>query len=406
MRRYPDSVELQIRLQQQVKDWTRSGLLLPAQGAQLQSDLRLDLRRTGLMLRAGLAVFTLISVVALIVLIFITLDVRNDAAISLLALAMGLISFWAADVLVARFRLYRYGIEEAFAAASVGLCGIAAGVIVDPGTRGDGTAIAAALLACAVLSAAAYVRFGFQYAAVAAVVFVAAFPLPFERFGNSTRHLLVALLFGLALTAASAIMRSSRSDVRKEDASLVAAAALVGMYLAVNVHATSDLFYSYGSTVAPWFKWSTYVLTWVIPAVALWRAIVNRDRKLIIAGLAIALVTLITNKPYLGRPHQPWDPMLFGILLIGVAVGLRRWLAAGPNGERNGFTSARILIGDNDRVEMASLASAAVHLGTDRHAPAPPQEPSQFRGGRSGGGGAGSDFRRSEVRPRNSEVRT
>ena len=182
----------------------------------------------------------------------------------------------------------------------------------------------------------------------------------------------------------------SGDEVRKENAFTLRAAALVGMYLAVNLEITGIGFVRYGRAVDGWFKWTSYALIWIMPALALWRGVASRDRKLMLAGLATALATLITNKPYLGLPRQTWDPMLFGLLLMAVAVILRRWLASGPGGERRGFTAARILHSDGDAMRLASLASVAIHLDTDR--PAPAASPPQFGGGRSGGGGAGADF--------------
>ena len=81
--------------------------------------------------------------------------------------------------------------------------------------------------------------------------------------------------------------------------------------------------------------------------------------------------------------------MLLGILLVVVAVGVRRWLAHGPGGERHGFTPVRVLRSDADAIRFVPVASAAVHAVLQQ-APPPAQTP--FGGGRSGGGGAGGEF--------------
>ena len=108
MRRYTDEEELRLRLRRSVENWTRSGLLLPEQGAQLEADLRVDLRRTGLMLRLGLALFTTILAGATVLLTWVSLGISGDSATGVFSLLMGAACFWAADALVARFRLYRY----------------------------------------------------------------------------------------------------------------------------------------------------------------------------------------------------------------------------------------------------------------------------------------------------------
>ena len=145
-------------------------------------------------------------------------------------------------------------------------------------------------------------------------------------------------MFGGAVAGASAMAGRSLNEVRMENAFTLRAAAFVGMYLAVNLEITGVRFIGFGRAVDGWFKWTTYALIWIMPALALWRGVVSRDRKLMLAGLATALATLMTNKPYLGQPQQTWDPMLFGLWLMVAAVSLRRWLASGPDGARGGFT--------------------------------------------------------------------
>jgi len=391
VRRYTDEEELRMRLQRSVKDWTRSGLLRPDQGAQLEADLRVDLRRTGIMLRLGLALFTTILAGATVLLTWVSLGISGDSATGILILIMGAICFWAADRVVAGFRLYRYGVEEALVVASVGLCGVGVALIANTLFRlHDSTAIALSLAAAAAVSGYSYHRFGLWYAGVAAIVCAALIPFSFDGVSEPVRRLLVALMFGGAVAGSTVMATGSLNEVRKEDAFTLRAAALVGLYLAINLQITGVPFAGYGRAVDGWFKWTTYALIWIVPALALWSGTTGRDRKLMLAGLATALATLVTNKPYLGLPRQTWDPMLFGLLLMAVALILRRWLASGPNGERRGFTAARIVHSDVDAMRLASLASVAIHLDTDRPAPSPP--PPEFGGGRSGGGGAGADF--------------
>ena len=140
----------------------------------------------------------------------------------------------------------------------------------------------------------------------------------------------------------------------------------------------------------PWFKWTTYVMTWIIPTFGLRLGVRGKDRKLLAASVGMALATLVTNKPYLGWPRQAWDPMLFGILLIAVAIGVRRWLARGPGGERGGFTPERLLESERDAIRLVSIASAGVQPASREPVAVPP--PSGFDGGRSGGAGGGAGF--------------
>ena len=80
-------------------------------------------------------------------------------------------------------------------------------------------------------------------------------------------------------------------------------------------------------------------------------------------------LTFVSNKPYLGWPRHTWDPMLLGILLTGVAFFLRRWLARGPGGVRDGFTAARL--SGKDKQWMGVGSTVAGLLSPQPPAPQP-----------------------------------
>ena len=84
------------------------------------------------------------------------------------------------------------------------------------------------------------------------------------------------------------------------------------------------------------------MLIWCLPPIVLARGVRQKDRFVIAVGAIVAILTFVSNKPYLGWQRHTWDPMLLGILLTGVAIFIRRWLARGPGGIRHGFTAARL----------------------------------------------------------------
>src|SRR5208282_2193018 len=105
-----------------------------------------------------------------------------------------------------------------------------------------------------------------------------------------------------------------------------------------------------------------------------------------------AVLTMVTNKPYLGWQRHTWDPMLLGALLIGAALFIRRWLAKGPGGIRSGFTAQRLSGKDK---QWMSAGATALGMLSPNIATSNPQTSSSdvhFGGGDSGGGGASSDF--------------
>jgi uncharacterized membrane protein YgcG len=140
------------------------------------------------------------------------------------------------------------------------------------------------------------------------------------------------------------------------------------------------------------FYWTTWVLIWCLPPLILARGVRQKDRFIIAVGAITTVLTLVTNKPYLGWQRHTWDPILLGIALTGVALFLRRWLALGPAGVRHGFTAARL--SGKDKHAM-SVGSAVLGLITPQSITPPPQPTNpdfKFGGGGSGGGGASGDF--------------
>jgi uncharacterized membrane protein YgcG len=140
------------------------------------------------------------------------------------------------------------------------------------------------------------------------------------------------------------------------------------------------------------FYWGTWVLIWCLPPIVLARGIRQKDRFVIAVGGIVAILTFVSNKPYLGWQRHTWDPMLMGILLTGVAVFVRRWLARGPGGIRHGFTAARLSGKDQRWINVGSTVFGT--LSPHATAPSPQTNSPDFRfgGGHSGGGGASGDF--------------
>jgi hypothetical protein len=383
MRIYAADVERKIRSQALVREWTKSGLLDAAQGERLDAELRVDVRRTNNFLRAGLAFFTALVVGASTAFVGVVFDVDGEFAIAVLTAVSAAACFWLAQRLVVQYRFYRFGVEEALAVASAVLMAIGAAAFVEMlGMFGHGRGPRlAGLIAAAGALLAVYRRFGYVYAAVGALACTAAVPFQLDVAPSVERWLAATIL-----AAAYVIARASRSpsddQYMGDDAALLQAAAWTGIYLALNLQL------NYAQVGGPFYGF-TYVMIWLLPAGGLFLAIRDKDRALLDVSLVMALVTLLTNKAYLGWPRHPWDPILLGILLIAAGIGVRRWLSAGPGGQRAGFTAARILNRESGAVTMVGTVSA----GFNPDAPSYPDKPDDnFGGGRSGGAGASGSF--------------
>lgn len=385
MSAYDPADERAIRSGRLVEDWTRSGLLAPEQRDILMPQLAVDLRRTNKFLRITLFVFAGIILQSSLGFIAVTISaVANQASAGLLCLAIGGGCFWLATQMVSRYHLYRFGVEEA---AALSAAALAAGGAALLAPDGGAWAIVAALAVAAAVLTTLFLHFGFVYAAVFAMAAAAA--LPFQ-FGDSESVQRVAAV--LILTGVAVMVRITRDEHGAEYPgdvlTVIEAAAWLGIYLLINLVASSGVTQLDRASTS---HWVTYAGIWLMPAAGLWWSIRGRERPLLWVSMAMALATLLTNKEYLGLPRYEWDLVVFGLLLMGLAVGVRRWLGSGEQRMRSGYTASRLLASDQAALGGLAMVSAS-HAEVPVAQSAPVTDPSIGGGGRSGGGGAGGSF--------------
>lgn len=397
MRIYSASDQEALRARNLLKDWASQNFLTEPQYQAMEKDTVCELRTTNIFLRIALFLFTVIIVAAAAGLFFaVVFSHPSQQTIGVFLLIFAVVSYATAEGAVFQARLHRHGIEEALAVCSVGfLCaGIAAGFF--SGSGFDKNAEFLIPGAGAVLSLWIWHRFGLWYAFVAAMIFAVFLP-GYWTSSHSTQRLLIALFYGAGLAIVAAVRSRHRLDYLNEEYSFVEAALWLGTYLAINLQLPSfnldgRWWTDRGAATefsAP-FYWATWVLIWCFPPAILMRGIRGKDRFVIDAGAIAALLTFISNKPYLGWPRHTWDPMLLGALLVGVALFIRRWVSRGQDGVRRGFTAERL---SGKHKEWMSTATAAFSLAAPQSiTPAPQTRAPHFGGGDSGGGGASGDF--------------
>jgi hypothetical protein len=385
MKIYSDEDERAIRAGRLAKDWERSALLDAAQYARIKPGCDVDLRRTNLFLRLTLLGFGMLIIGAAVGLVMLTAGVDASVTGGVICLAGAAVSAAAAELLVRRYRLYRFGIEEACVAASVVLVSIGSALLVD--TLPDVRQLLVAAVAGALSAFAAHRRFGYMYAAFAAMACAGAAPF---AIGESTvvHHLAAAVILGVCAMVARSKYRQHGDDYPGDAYAALQAAGVLGLYGVMNLH----LFWFSAAAVPHPFYWFSYATIWIVPVLAFTSALRERDRLLLDASLVMALTTLATNKPYLGLERREWDPMLLGVFLIAAALILRRWLAAGDGGMRRGITASRILRSEKDHVALLGTASGFRDAPATEYLGAPPNGPFGGGGGRAGGGGADGSF--------------
>ena len=380
------SDEEALRMRDLLKDWAGEGLIAEAQYQRMERETVCDLRRTNVFLRLVLFLFTMLIVGGAAGLFFVVFLSRpSPQTTGAFLLIFAAISYAGAEIAVSQARLYRYGIEEALAVCSVGLlCVGMQAALQEPGgaewlVPATGT----------IASLWIWRRFGLSYAFLAAMIFVVFLPNHWTS-SHSTQHVIVALLYAVGL-AGFALTRTRDS--------LAEALLWFGIYLAINLQLSSlnllPQWWNGRATASEFsrpFYWTTWVLIWCLPPAILARGVRRKDRFVIAAGAIAAILTLVTNKPYLGWQRHTWDPMLLGALLIGVALWLRRWFAEGQGGVRYGFTAQRLSGKDKQRMNAVAGVFGLASPQSITPAPQAGSHEVRFGGGDSAGGGASSDF--------------
>jgi hypothetical protein len=333
--------------------------------------------------------------------LFFVVSRPSEQTASVFFLIFAAICYAAAEAAVSQARLYRYGIEEAFAVCSVGFLCAGMQAALFSGSPYSPKPDAAQFLVPAagvVFSLWIWRRFLLSYAFLAAMIFVLFLPAYWTS-SLSAQHVIVAGFYATGLAGVAAVRSRHRFDYLEEAYSLVEAFLWLGIYLAINLQLSSLNLPAqwWGGTRAASefgrpFYWGTWVLIWCLPPIVLARGVRQKNRFVIAVGAIIAILTLVTNKPYLGWPRHTWDPMLLGILLTSVAIFVRSWLARGPGGIRHGLTAASLMGKGKQWINVGATVVAPLAPHSITPDPQPSSPDFRFGGGRSGGGGAGGNF--------------
>ena len=398
MRIYTALSEETLRARRLLKEWAGDGSLSKEQCERLEQDTVSDLRVTNIFLRLVLFFFTVICVAAAAGLFFeVFLSRPSQQTTGIFLLIFAAVSYAAAEVAVAQARLYRYGIEEALAACSVAFLCVGVGAVFFSDMSSHGVQLVVPAIG-AVSSLWIWYRFNLWYAFPAAMIFAVFLP-GYWTPSHTAQHVFIAVLYAAGLICIAPIRSRHRFDTLEEAYSLSEAFLWLGLYLVFNLKLSDfNLLSLWGSPArftpgpAGPFYWTTWVLIWCLPPLILARGVRQKDRLILAAGGIAAVLTLVTNKPYLGWQRHTWDPMLLGVALTGVALFLRRWLAQGPGGVRHGFTAARLSGKDKHVMGVGSAVLGLVTPQSITPAAQPVHTEPRFGGGESGGGGASGDF--------------
>ena len=132
------------------------------------------------------------------------------------------------------------------------------------------------------------------------------------------------------------------------------------------------------------FAFIFYALTILIPIAYLYFGIKNKDIVLLRVSLIVIAFSAFTFKYYFSLGHPEITLTLAGIMLIGISIGIMRYLKT----MRNGFTRENLLSERWGNMNAEAFLISQTMGGNQVSA----EQASMPGGGNFGGGGASSDF--------------
>lgn len=391
MRAEAAEAQRRFEVREAARGWHRAGAIGEATRAAIETAYPDDRARLGPVFRVlvfGFAVVAVNAFFGLLGLFMAEAFARSGGALLVL---FGLVLVGATELQLGSLRRTQGGTEAA--TAFLGLCYLLGGLLwlVESARLGEAAWINLALVLVVAPCAAAAYRWGYTLFAAAAAFGL--FPLLARGAWGRLTWVVVPVVFAPVLLRAGDSVRLPPSHRRSCQA--VAVVSLVFLYLAVHVGSwdlglVEDLAghgHALRETTSgrPLFA----VATALVPVLTLVWGIGAHRRLLINLGLVGLLASIVTLRVYV-HVAPLWAALLLGgASALGLALALRRYLDAGPEHERHGFT-AEPLFADPERRGALEVAASVARLSP---AARPIERPGfEGGGGRSGGGGATGTF--------------
>jgi hypothetical protein len=374
-------------------DWQRAGVIDEATRQAIEATAPDDRVRVGPVFRVLLFIFTVIAVNAGFGFLSLFFTMKSSGVLAGFALVTGVVLALATDFQIVHLRRSEGGTEAATSLLAIGyLMGAAAWWVFETIDLDFRDGLPVLCLAGAVLAAMAAWRWGYPLYAGAAVAaaLIALARLPFGRL----------LWIALPLVTAPFLLRLGESPrlppSHRASWTLVLGVALAALYAAVHLGSwEAQLVEEIGQAGVPpprsdalW--WLSVAATALVPVILLTLGIRHHRYPLLIVGAGTAVASLITLRWYVHFAPLWVVVTVSGALLVGLVLGLRRWLDAGPNRRRNGFTAEPLF---QDLARQRALEMGAAVLSFSPDARNVHEEPRfEGGGGQLGGGGSSSEF--------------
>jgi hypothetical protein len=348
-----------------------------------------DLYSPNVYMRIGIFILTTIILLFSFGLFALMANSGGDAGFSTLCLFFGAGAYGLAEYMVREKKHFKSGADAALIwGAGISLL-TAIGIITD----GNAPVWVWCLLTCVIST---YFVLRFADVSMSIVAHLALLGLVFSLFENMGGMAKVVIPFMVILVSLGVYLLSvSLAAVHtyrhyKKCLQMIQVCALITLYLGGNYFVVRELSIEMfhldllpGQDIAGgWFFW---ILTVLVPLVYISAGIRRKDRILIGTGLLLIAVMVYTIRYYHSVAPLEVAMTLGGMVMIGIAYALIRYLKT----PRHGFTADSA--GERHAMEALQIESLVI-AQTMSHAATPQPDQYQFGGGSGGGGGASGEY--------------
>jgi hypothetical protein len=384
---YKESLVYNLEVIKQSKRWYRHGFIERPQLESILNTYSAPFYHPNFFIRILLFVATLIALSgATGFFTLIVVDIGEEA-ISIACIVYGMVSFFLLEKMFIGNNHYKSGITEAILYHSCGfVIGGLAGI-------SDFNNMHVILWGCLIVFSFSAIRYlDLLCTVVATGSFAGILFFEFYNIGGIFQQIIpFVFIVGFAPIYFLVKKLKQRIDLRlwRNNLLIVESISLLFIYAAGNYMVVRELSVSMMNLEIPErgdipFAFIFYALTAFIPLAYLYFGIMGKDIVLLRVSLIVLAFSAFTFKYYFSLGHPEITLTLAGIILIGTAIALMRYLKT----VRNGFTRENILSEKWGSMNVEAFVISQTMGGNQTNV----EHPDMPGGGASGGGGASSDF--------------
>jgi hypothetical protein len=375
--------------------WRTEGVIDDPALAAIEARYPDDRYRLGWAFRVMLFVFTVIAAHGAMGFLGLVLSPRRDGAVAALLLFGALVLAAATELLVGPLKRAQSGAESAAGLLAVGYGALGMAFLVDRPLASGYRFFDVFMLSCASLGALAAWRWGFPF--LAALAALAAYALLARNDHGRLLWIVAAAALIPMLLRASESARLPPPHRRSCLYALVVS--IVALYVAVHIGSLDggllEFWADFRSDSDParhdGTRFLAVLATALLPVILIAAGALTRRRVLIDVGVLTGIASLVTLRFYV-HVAPLWVVLIgSGTAAMALVLGLRRFLASGPDEERGGFT-ARPLFEDAQSRHLMEVAGVIATFSPEARDLSAPEGTLKPGGGAFGGGGATGNY--------------